>query len=144
MRVDGDGEHVLASDAERTRVAVWLGIAFEEGRLDLAEFDRRTRCVWAAHTQSELAVLTRDLPSVPESDLAGRLKPAPPRDRERLRKPPNRAAAAAFVAGLVLGGFLVSYSGSIWPIVLLLLAVGAVGGLGWVFWDPYGHRGRRD
>ena len=75
--MDGDGEHVLASDAERTRVAVWLGIAFEEGRLDLAEFDRRTRCVWAAHTQSELAVLTRDLPSVPESDLAGRLKPAP-------------------------------------------------------------------
>jgi hypothetical protein len=134
----------LASDAERRRVAVWLGVAFEEGRLDLAEFERRTRCVWAAHTRSELAVLTRDLPSVPETELARRLESSPARDRERLQKPPNRAVAAAFVTGLVLGGLLVSVTESIWPLVLLLLAVGAIGGLGWVFWDPYGHRGRRD
>jgi hypothetical protein len=34
--------------------------------------------------------------------------------------------------------------GSLWPVVLVLVAFAVAGGLGWVFWDPYGHRGRRD
>ena len=52
------------SDADRGMVAGQLKKAHAEGRLDLDEFDERTRRVWDARTFGELAAVTSDLPEV--------------------------------------------------------------------------------
>lgn len=51
-----------ASDADREAVAEDLREAFEEGRLDVDEYQRRLDAVWAARTYGELDRLTADLP----------------------------------------------------------------------------------
>jgi hypothetical protein len=52
-----------ASDADREAVVELLRRAHAEGRLDLTEFDERTRSAYAARTYAELATLTSDLPA---------------------------------------------------------------------------------
>jgi hypothetical protein len=55
--------HVRASDRERDRTAAVLSAHWSEGRLDLAELDRRTEVAYGATTRGELAALLRDLPA---------------------------------------------------------------------------------
>jgi hypothetical protein len=136
-------EQVRASDAERARIAAWLAFALEEGRLDLVEFERRSQASTEVVSRAELGALTADLPPAPEAELERRMRPVRT-DEPRYRGPVDRRQAAAFVIGLILGGLWVGWWGSIWPLILLLVLVGVVGVLGWAFWDPYGHRGRRD
>ncbi|MDV8001626.1 DUF1707 domain-containing protein [Rhodococcus sp. IEGM 1408] len=52
-----------ASDAEREATARFLQDSYAEGRLTLAEFDERTARVYAARFRSDLAEITRDLPT---------------------------------------------------------------------------------
>lgn len=52
-----------ASDADRQAVVERLRRAHDEGRLDLGEFDERTRSAYAARTYAELAALISDLPA---------------------------------------------------------------------------------
>jgi uncharacterized protein DUF1707 len=56
-------DRLRASDADREAVVERLRRAHAEGRLDLAEFDDRTRDAYAARTYAELATLTSDLPA---------------------------------------------------------------------------------
>ena len=51
-----------AGDRERDAVVQRLQAAFAEGRLDDDEFDQRTRAALTARLNSELAMLTQDLP----------------------------------------------------------------------------------
>jgi class 3 adenylate cyclase len=53
---------VLASDAERDRVALVLRDAAGEGRLTLEELSERLGWVYESRTSTELEVITRDLP----------------------------------------------------------------------------------
>jgi hypothetical protein len=53
---------VLASDAERDRVAVILRDAAAEGRLTLEELSDRVAAAYSSRTSTELDALTRDLP----------------------------------------------------------------------------------
>jgi len=55
-------QRTRASDADRSRAAERLATALSEGRLDVAEFDERTRRALAATTLGDLAPLTADLP----------------------------------------------------------------------------------
>jgi hypothetical protein len=55
---------VLASDAERERVALVLRDAAAEGRLTLEELSDRVAAVYGSRTSTELDVLTRDLPKL--------------------------------------------------------------------------------
>src|SRR4051794_22346254 len=59
MTDEGD---VRASDRERDRTSALLSAHWSDGRLDLAELDRRTEAAYAATTRGELAALLRDLP----------------------------------------------------------------------------------
>jgi hypothetical protein len=68
------------SDADRGLVAGQLKKAHAEGRLDLDEFDERTRQVWAARTFGDLAAVTADLPDVRQ--------PVPWSNVERAPEPP--------------------------------------------------------
>lgn len=54
---------ILASDAERERVAAELGAAVGEGRLTLAEYSDRVGRAHAARTRGDLVPLTADLPA---------------------------------------------------------------------------------
>lgn len=67
---------IRASDAERDVTARLLQDSYAEGRLTLAEFDERSTRVYAALFRSDLAEITRDLPTprrefdaLPESGL---------------------------------------------------------------------------
>lgn len=51
-----------ASDKEREDTAASLRTAFEEGRLDQEEHERRVGAVFGATTQGELQTLVNDLP----------------------------------------------------------------------------------
>ena len=53
---------IRAGDRDRDAVVQRLQEAFAEGRLDDDEFDRRTRAALTATMDTDLAVLTRDLP----------------------------------------------------------------------------------
>ena len=65
---------IRAGDRDRDAVVQRLQEAFAEGRLDDDEFDRRTRAALTATLDTDLAVLTRDLPdravAVPVAALA--------------------------------------------------------------------------
>ncbi|MDK1476580.1 DUF1707 domain-containing protein [Streptomyces sp. 549] len=61
---------VLASDADRDRVAQILRDAFAEGRLDADEHAERLDAAYSARTNGQLEPLLRDLP-------AGRRRPQP-------------------------------------------------------------------
>ncbi len=60
-----DRPPVLASDAERERVALLLRDAAGEGRLTLEELAGRLEWAYGARTSRELALVTRDLPVQP-------------------------------------------------------------------------------
>lgn len=141
-----DSDEILASDRERDHVAAWLGIALDDGRLSLAEYERRTEAVYAAATRGDLQPLTADLPSPTRSEFEQRMSSADTRGYAGVAYPPSRVAP--YVTGLVVvfiaGAFYGRFVGTIWPLVCFIFTVLAAGGLGWAYWDPYGHKGRRD
>ncbi|GIE92546.1 hypothetical protein Ari01nite_00110 [Paractinoplanes rishiriensis] len=61
-----------AADRDREAAVVRLAAALGEGRIDFAEFDRRSGAVAAAGTVGDLALLTADLPVPAEAAVAER------------------------------------------------------------------------
>jgi len=59
---DGGYSELRAADADRAEVRRLLDVARDEGRLDEAEFDRRSGAVRAAKTRGDLVRVTTDLP----------------------------------------------------------------------------------
>lgn len=55
-------ERMRASDADRDATAAWLAAAFEEGRLDIEEYQRRLELTMGAVVMGDLAPITADLP----------------------------------------------------------------------------------
>ena len=110
------------SDADRGMVAGQLKKAHAEGRLDLDEFDERTRKVWAARTFGELAEVTADLPDVRQpvpwsrSELVSEPK-STPAAAEVARRPRSGGGAVMRVAtGAWFAASLVNFV--IWAIVV--------------------------
>ena len=64
-----------ASDQDRDEATVRLQVAFAEGRLDDAEFDRRMRAALTAVTRPELDTLCADLPAAAAPPATGLPKP---------------------------------------------------------------------
>jgi Domain of unknown function (DUF1707) len=65
-----DTTQLRASDADRQAVVEQLREAHAEGRLDLTEFDDRTRSAYAARTYADLVPLTADLPAQPAAAVS--------------------------------------------------------------------------
>jgi hypothetical protein len=112
------------SDADRGMVAGQLKKAHAEGRLDLNEFDDRTRRVWEARTFGELAEVTADLPDVRQpvpwsrSELVQEPAPAGQPTAEVARRPESRGSAVMRVAtGAWFAASLVNFV--IWAIVVV-------------------------
>ena len=66
-----EGPEIRLSDADRDAVVQQLSAAMAEGRVDVTEFEQRSRAAYAARIPSELSELTADLP--PRAPM-----PAPP------------------------------------------------------------------
>jgi Domain of unknown function (DUF1707) len=66
MSQPGQRPAIRVSDRDRDAVANRLQDAFAEGRLDDDEFDQRMRAALTARLSTELAVLTTDLPDMPQ------------------------------------------------------------------------------
>jgi Domain of unknown function (DUF1707) len=77
---------IRAGDRDRDAVVQRLQEAFAEGRLDDNEFDHRTRAALTATMDTDLAVLTRDLP-----ERVGSVRPVAPATGQRT---PGRFAVA--------------------------------------------------
>lgn len=72
-----------ASDADRERTVRALGEHFAAGRLDLVEFDDRTRAAYAVRRLAELDRLVADLPSTRVAAMPERAPRAAARWSER-------------------------------------------------------------
>jgi hypothetical protein len=71
------GKDIRVSDADRDSVVRALGEHASTGRLTLAELEDRTGQALAAKTQSELDVLTSDLPAVSATAAVAAATPRP-------------------------------------------------------------------
>jgi hypothetical protein len=97
---------LLASDADRERIAERLREAGAEGRLSAEELEERLERAFGARTEGELEPLTADLPA----------PPAPP--RRRARRPdlaPYIGVSVMLMAIWALTGM--GYFWPIWPIL---------------------------
>jgi hypothetical protein len=112
-----------ASDADRQAVVDRLRRAHDEGRLDLAEFDDRTRAAYAARTYAELAVVTSDLPAATASNVP----PGQPSDRQPLSRG----------SGIPREGMAWRIAGSMWFFAsflnLVIWAIVCIGSMEWVY-----------
>lgn len=111
------------SDAERESVAARLRDALEAGRLDLPEFDQRSRDLYEAQTYAEVNRLLEDLPSaalaVPASEEAEVVKPGPPE-----QAPPGRMENGMGIAALATGVMSVVNP---FPFPVLAIVFGSIG-----------------
>jgi hypothetical protein len=100
---------LLASDADRERIAERLRAAAGEGRLTAAELEERLETAFSARTEAELERLVADLP-VP----AG----APPRREGRRRARPGSAHVRAYVGVslMLVAIWALTGAGYFWPI----------------------------
>jgi hypothetical protein len=102
---------LLASDAERDRVADALRTHAAAGRLDPDELEERLALAFAARTRADLAPLIADLPAA---------APPPPRRRRELpRVAPVIPVAILLVAIWALTG--ADYFWPMWPIGAMLI-----------------------
>jgi len=129
-----------AGDADRQAAADRLRAAHDEGRLDLAEYDRRLADAYAAVTYAELDRLFTDLPArssspVPAYSVAGTAGVARAAGASVVRRPAGFPLAltilwtawASVVAINVTVWLLVSFAASepvhFWPMWLAVPAV---------------------
>jgi hypothetical protein len=118
---------IRASDTERERLARFLAMAFEEGRLDVAEYDTRVAAAYAAVYRDELTELIGDLP--PSDRPLFDIKPGAPRPL-----PSQAAVPTPRPGGAVARGGRRPYG---WPVVVfmfvgaLFLARAACSGRSW-------------
>ncbi len=93
---------LLASDADRERVAERLRVAAGEGRLTPAELEERLERAFSARTDAELELLVADLPR------------SPARERRRSRAPD--LGPFVFVSLMLIGIWVFSGMGYFWPV----------------------------
>ena len=94
-------EQLRVSDAERQGAAYSLGTAFQDGRLDLVEYDTRVARAYSAVTYGDLDQLFTDLPR-PPAPVTQRPQ-FPPYPAPRFRPP---SAAGSGPVGQVRGSAL--------------------------------------
>ena len=144
---------IRASDAERERLARFLATAFEEGRLDVAEYDARVAAAYSAVYRDELTGLIDDLPAsdLPLFDTKPATRsPVPTRDAVPMYTPGDAIARGGrrpygwpVVVFMFVGALFLARVGLFGPLAVLLLLAGLATVLGWISDDPHRHGRRR-
>jgi len=114
---------IRIGNAEREQAAASIAEHFSAGRLDAEEFEERTRAVYAARTERDLAPLFADLPSGPGP------KPEPAAEKRRQRIPMR------MLLGIVLLVLCVAWIAIVHVPPFFVIA------FFWLFWG--GRRGHR-
>jgi hypothetical protein len=117
-------EAIRVSDAERREVVEQLGHHYADGRLTLEELRERTVEAWSVRTDTELAVVLRELPApTPAPDRVAPL-------RWRIHGLSVRAHAVVAAVG-VTTAWGIEHTGSTpgdqWPLALGVAWAGALG-----------------
>lgn len=111
-------EQLRVSDAERQGAAYALGTAFQDGRLDLVEYDTRVARAYSAVTYGDLDQLFTDLPR--PAALAPPQPQFPPYPPPRFRPPsPAGSGPVGQVRGTALQILLIVVTLGIWAFVYL-------------------------
>ena len=140
---------IRASDTERERLARFLAAAFEEGRLDVAEYDARVAAAYSAVYRDELMGLIDDLPpsDLPLFDTKPGSR-SPARSPAAVPVPASRGAVARggrrpygwpVVVFMFVGALFLARVGLFGPLAVLLLLAGLATVLGWISDDPHRH-----
>jgi hypothetical protein len=110
-------QDMRAADVDRERVLDRLRQAHVEGRLDVEEFDERITATLAAKTYGQLAVITEDLPALPEPVAAAGAEVAEPEENEQAEfRQVVQAWAGISVFSMVLWGIAgIATGGLIYP-----------------------------
>ncbi|WP_172457525.1 DUF1707 domain-containing protein [Pseudonocardia sp. N23] len=87
-------DRIRVSDAERKAVQDLLLRAQGRGLLDISEYDERVQAVWAGKTRGDLAIVTADLPDVPDAP-----EPATARRSQARRSPTEPRAIFSDTGG---------------------------------------------
>jgi hypothetical protein len=96
--VAGDEQGKMrAADADRDRVAEFLGTAYSEGRLSRDEYDGRLESALSARTYADLDHIVTDLPAAPATAPGSAMVTAPART--------NGLAVASLACGLAQFAF---------------------------------------
>ncbi|MEU6860235.1 DUF1707 and DUF4190 domain-containing protein [Glycomyces sp. NPDC046736] len=112
-----DPGHMRISHQEREAVASQLRDALDAGRLDLGEFDQRTRDLYDAQTYDEVARLLEDLP---QTNLPVPPQPAPATPRAEPEEKSN------LMGHIALGMGVMSFA-SFAPFTILAIVFGCIG-----------------
>lgn len=116
-----DPASLRVSDEERSAVAAQLQDSLDAGRIDLSEFDDRTRAVYTAATYDELNRLIGDLPgAVPAVPPTADRSDSPPPERARTKRYYNTLGTGALACGLFS---VVSF----FPFSIMAIVLGAIG-----------------
>lgn len=75
----GEPPHLRAADADRERMAAFLGQCYAEGRLNAEELSTRVEAAYRAVTYADLAAVASDLPTAPVARPGERLRRGAPR-----------------------------------------------------------------
>jgi hypothetical protein len=121
--MQGGGDELRASDAEREATAQELRRAHGDGRIATEELEERLSRVFAARTRGELATTVADLP--PQQPPAAATAQAPVRAaRARaVRRLRSQALVSGGICLLAVGVWLASgANGGFWPVWVFLLA----------------------
>jgi hypothetical protein len=112
-------ERLRVSDAERQAAAFSLGNAFQDGRLDLAEYDTRVAKAYGAVTYGDLDQLFLDLPRPPIAQALPPPYPAYPAPHFAATQHPRRLGPVGKVRGTALQLLLIVVTFGIWGLVYL-------------------------
>ncbi|MGX7824461.1 DUF1707 SHOCT-like domain-containing protein [Actinokineospora sp. 24-640] len=113
----GRKPHLRVGTADRERAVAALSTHFTEGRIDVAEYERRCTSATTAETRGDLDTLFDDLPAPhPRFDPPAEIAPRP-------AAPPAKAPARR-ANGLIIGGFVLAA-------IALITTVTAITGSWW-------------
>jgi hypothetical protein len=122
MRKQSPAITVRASDAERERTATIVNDAVGEGRLTLAEADKRLNLIYAAQFRHELHELITDLPDETR-------EPRRPGGRRTSRFPARlrvHAAIAVVLSAVLITRWVASGAPFFWPAGPMFLLFGSL------------------
>ena len=107
-------ERLRVSDAERQAAAYSLGTAFQDGRLDLSEYDTRMARAYGAVTYGDLDQLFFDLPRLAVAPALASPYPPYPAPRYPATQYPRRLGPVGEVRGTALQLLLFVVTFGIW------------------------------
>ena len=107
-------ERLRVSDAERQAAAYSLGTAFQDGRLDLSEYDTRMARAYGAVTYGDLDQLFFDLPRLAIAPALASPYPPYPAPRYPATQDPRRLGPVGEVRGTALQLLLFVVTFGIW------------------------------